>query len=50
MDDLNHLKRGGRVSAATAAIGSILNIKPLLKLNNSEAVKLQKKLKGKRKR
>jgi len=30
VDDLFHLKRGGRVSAATAIVGSILNIKPLL--------------------
>jgi len=30
VDDLNFLKRSGRVSGATAAIGTILNIKPLL--------------------
>ena len=30
MDDLNFLKRTGRVSGATAAIGTVLNIKPLL--------------------
>lgn len=30
VDDLFHLKRGGRVSAATAVIGSMLNIKPVL--------------------
>ena len=30
VDDLNFLKRTGRVSGATAAIGTILNIKPLL--------------------
>ncbi len=30
VDSLEYLKRSGRVSAATAAIGSVLNIKPLL--------------------
>lgn len=30
VDDLFHLKRGGRVSAATAVLGSMLNIKPVL--------------------
>ncbi|HBC25815.1 MAG TPA: fatty acid-binding protein DegV, partial [Ruminococcaceae bacterium] len=28
VDDLNFLKRGGRVSAATALIGTVLGIKP----------------------
>jgi len=49
VDDLKHLKRGGRVSASTAAVGSILNIKPLLKLNNSGAVEVSEKIKGKKK-
>ena len=30
VDDLNHLKRGGRVSATSAVLGSILGIKPVL--------------------
>ena len=30
MDDLNHLKRGGRVSAATALFGTMLSIKPVM--------------------
>ena len=30
VDDLNFLKRTGRVSGATAAIGTVMNIKPLL--------------------
>lgn len=34
VDDLNHLKRGGRISGATARIGTMLNIKPILKLDN----------------
>ena len=34
VDDLHHLKRGGRVSAATAIVGSALNIKPVLHVDN----------------
>ena len=30
VDDLNHLKRGGRVSAAAALAGTMLNIKPVM--------------------
>ena len=33
VDDLNHLKRGGRVSSASAMIGTLLNIKPVLHVN-----------------
>ena len=34
VDDLFFLKRGGRVSAATAVVGSLLNIKPVLHVDN----------------
>ena len=30
VEDLNHLKRGGRISAATAMVGTMLNIKPII--------------------
>ena len=30
VDDLRYLKRGGRISAATALVGTMLNIKPVL--------------------
>jgi DegV family protein with EDD domain len=30
VDDLNHLRRGGRISATTAIVGTMLNIKPVL--------------------
>lgn len=33
VDDLFHLKRGGRVSAATAVVGMLLKIKPVLYVN-----------------
>ncbi len=34
VDDLVYLKRGGRVSGATAAIATVLNIKPAMHVNN----------------
>ena len=34
VDDLNHLKRGGRVSATTALFGTMLNIKPILHVDD----------------
>lgn len=34
VDDLFHLYRGGRVSKATAILGSMINIKPLLHVDN----------------
>jgi len=33
VEDLEYLKKGGRVTPATAAIGNLLNIKPVLKLD-----------------
>jgi DegV family protein with EDD domain len=34
VDDLSHLKRGGRISAATAVVGTMLNIKPIIYVDN----------------
>lgn len=34
VDDLQHLKRGGRVSTATAVVGTLLGIKPILHVND----------------
>ena len=34
VDDLFHLKRGGRVSATTALVGTMLNIKPIINVND----------------
>ncbi|MDE7264355.1 MAG: DegV family protein [Anaeroplasmataceae bacterium] len=35
VQDLMYLKRGGRVSSATAVVGSMLNIKPILKIDEN---------------
>ncbi len=34
VDDLMYLKRGGRISAGTALLGTMLNIKPVLHMDN----------------
>lgn len=41
VDSLSHLKRGGRISSTTAIVGGLLNIKPILKVNDEgEIVKV----------
>ncbi|NLB42065.1 MAG: DegV family protein [Clostridiales bacterium] len=47
--DLNHLKRGGRVSGATAFIGTILDIKPILHVDNEGRLIPVTKVKGRKK-
>ena len=39
-DDLQHLKRGGRLTPLAAALGGLLKIKPILKLNASSEGKI----------
>lgn len=34
VDDLHHLRRGGRVSKTTAIIGTLINVKPVLHVDN----------------
>lgn len=34
VDSLAHLKRGGRISATTAVVGGLLNIKPILRIDD----------------
>lgn len=49
VDDLNYLKRGGRLSGAAAAIGTILDVKPILKLNREGKIVAADKVKGSKK-
>lgn len=42
VDDLEYLYRGGRVSRGAAVVGSMLNIKPILDVENGRLVPLQK--------
>ena len=34
VDDLHHLHRGGRISKATAVLGSMVQIKPIIHVDN----------------
>ncbi len=48
VDDLNHLKRGGRVSAATALMGTMLGIKPVLHVDDEGHLINVSKVRGRR--
>ena len=49
VDDLNHLKRGGRVSSAAAFVGTILDIKPILIVDKIGHLVPIDKVKGRKK-
>lgn len=46
VDDLHQLKRGGRISGATALIGTMLNIKPVLHVDNEGKLISMSKARG----
>ena len=48
VDDLGHLKRGGRLSATSAFFGGILDIKPILQINKEGSLEVATKAKGKK--
>lgn len=48
VDTFTHLKHGGRVSAATAAMGTALQIKPLLHVDDNGELKAVEKLRGRK--
>lgn len=48
VDDLNHLKRGGRVSGAAALVGTMLNIKPVLHVDDEGHLIPVSKVRGRR--
>lgn len=49
VDDLHHLQRGGRVSKTTAIVGSMINIKPLLRVTASGELKSDGTVRGRKK-
>ena len=49
VDDLNYLKRGGRVSNASALVGTMLSIKPVLYVPNIGTLDVVKKCIGRKK-
>ncbi len=48
LDSLKYLKRGGRISGASAVVGSLLNIKPILKISDGVIEAHDKKVRGKK--
>ena len=49
VDDLNYLKAGGRVSNASALVGSILDIKPVLYVPDTGTLEVAQKVRGRKK-
>jgi DegV family protein with EDD domain len=49
VDDLNHLRRGGRISAVSAIAGCALGIKPLLHVDNEGYLVATAKVRGRKK-
>ncbi len=49
VDDLNHLHRGGRVSKTTAVIGTIVQIKPIIHMDNEGKLQVIGKERGRKK-
>lgn len=47
-DDLHHLQRGGRVSAAAALFGTMLSVKPALRVDNNGALEAIGKVRGRK--
>ena len=48
MSDLNHLKRGGRVSTTAALVGTMLGIKPVLHVDDEGHLIPVSKVRGRR--
>lgn len=49
VDDLMHLKRGGRLSGVAAFAGTLLALKPILTIDEKGSLKVFEKISGKRK-
>lgn len=48
VDDLNHLKRGGRIPKATALLGTALQIKPVMHMNDEGKLENVSKARGRK--
>jgi len=49
VDDLNHLQRGGRISKTSAVLGSMINIKPMIHVNDEGKLINVAKMRGRKK-
>ena len=48
VNDLFHLKRGGRVSAASAVMGTMLQMKPIIELSDEGKLEVRSKIRGRK--
>lgn len=48
VDDLNHLRRGGRISTTTAIVGSMLSIKPVLHVDKEGRLMKMETVRGRK--
>lgn len=49
VDDLYYLKNGGRISSTTAVVGSMLNVKPIVIVNQNGELKSYTNIRGRKK-
>jgi len=49
VSDLDHLQRGGRISATAALVGSVLHVYPILKVNDYGKLEMSTKIRGSKK-
>ncbi len=49
VEDLHHLKRGGRIGAAAAVFGSLLNLKPIIRITDDGKLESKDKCRGAKK-
>ncbi len=49
VDDLHYLKKGGRISAVTATLGTALNVKPILSVDQEGKLKTYTNVRGRKK-
>lgn len=49
VNNLNHLQRGGRISAAAATIGGILHVHPILRMSDTGILEVKRKERGQKK-
>ena len=49
VDDRNHLYRGGRISRSSAVLGSMVGIKPVIRINDEGKLEVIGKARGRKK-
>lgn len=49
VDDIRHLERSGRISSVSATIGSVLNVKPIIVMNEKGGLVPSAKVRGRKK-